>query len=229
MKFEQSDLAKFGRSPTYDYLMRLPLSAWSLLLAVVTVSGLVTYVHHANHISNGVLAINIAMRVATIAFLIVLASATIARARPIGKARGIEPRISALLGTMLPTAIVLFPRYELSATAEVISTVLILLGNALSVFVLSQLGRAFSVMAEARQLVASGIYRYLRHPLYLAEEIAVLGIYMQFWSLWTTLLLIVHGAFQVRRMNNEEKFLSEAFADYLRYRKRTKRLIPGVY
>ena len=229
MRFEQSYFTRFRQSLSYDYLMRLPLFGWSLFLAMVTVSGLAIYVREAVHISNGVMAINIAMRLATIAFLILLATATVVRARPVGKARGVEPQVSALLGTMLPTALVLFPRYELSATAEVISTVLILLGNALSVYVLSQLGRAFSVMAEARQLVASGIYRYLRHPLYLAEEIAIFGIYMQFWSPWTTLLLILHGACQLRRMNNEERFLSEAFSDYLGYRKRTARLIPGIY
>ena len=61
-------------------------------------------------------------------------------------------------------------------TGEPISTLLLLGGNALAVLVLVQLGRSFSVMAEARRLVTSGVYRWVRHPLYLAEELAVIGI-----------------------------------------------------
>jgi protein-S-isoprenylcysteine O-methyltransferase Ste14 len=57
-------------------------------------------------------------------------------------------------------------------TAETISTTLLLLdGNALAVLVMVQHGRSFSIMAEARQLVTSGVYRWVRHPLYLAEEL----------------------------------------------------------
>jgi protein-S-isoprenylcysteine O-methyltransferase Ste14 len=68
------------------------------------------------------------------------------------------------------------PRRELSLTGEPISTLLLLGGNALAVLVPVQLGRSFSIMAEARRLVTSGVYRWVRHPLYLAEELAVIGI-----------------------------------------------------
>jgi protein-S-isoprenylcysteine O-methyltransferase Ste14 len=111
----------------------------------------------------------------------------------------------------------------------VVSIVVILVGNALSVFVLTQLGRSFSVMAEARHLITSGVYRFVRHPLYLAEEVAALGVYMQFWSAWTTLLMLAHLVFQLRRMHNEETLLSEAFPNYLEYQKSTARFIPGLY
>jgi len=220
---------RFRQSFFYDLLLRLPLVIWSILLAMVAGVGIARYIAEAEHETTAVFAINVAMRLATIGFLILLATVTIARMRPSGRAPGIEPRLSALLGTLLPSAVIFFPRHELSPIAEVISTVLILVGNALSIFVLTQLGRAFSVMAEARQLVATGVYRYVRHPLYLAEEIAIIGIYMQFISIWTTLLIAAQFAFQLRRMHNEEAFLSQVLPDYLPYRERTARLIPGIY
>jgi len=98
-----------------------------------------------------------------------------------------------------------------------------------SVAALCQLGRSFSVMAESRQLVTSGPYRFLRHPLYLTEEIAIIGLFMQFVSLWTALFLAVHVAIQLRRIHNEETVLSAKFPEYAAYKRNTSRLIPGIY
>jgi hypothetical protein len=65
------------------------------------------------------------------------------------------------------------------------------------------------MMAEARRLVTSGPHRFVRHPLYLAEELAIIGISMQFFSLATAFVLAVQIAFQLRRMHNEEAVLAE--------------------
>ena len=84
-------------------------------------------------------------------------------------------------------------------------------------------------MPEARRLVTSGLYGVMRHPLYLAEELATLGILLQFLSVWALLLCAAHIAFQLRRMHNEEMLLAQAFTEYEAYRTRTARLLPGVY
>ena len=169
------------------------------------------------------------MRLSTIAFLLLLAAATILRARPTGKARGLEPRVSAFAGAFLVYVIPLYPRRELSAPAEMVSTLLVLFGSAAAVYTLLRLGRSFSLMAEARGLVTSGPYRLVRHPLYLAEELAIIGIFMQFLSLSTAFVLAVQIVFQLRRMHNEEAVLAESFPEYAAYRQRTARLLPGVY
>jgi len=72
-----------------------------------------------------------------------------------------------------------FPRRGLSISMEMTAIFLVLIGNAGSIIALRQLGRSFSVMAEARQLVTSGLYRFVRHPLYLTEEIAIIGVFVQ--------------------------------------------------
>jgi protein-S-isoprenylcysteine O-methyltransferase Ste14 len=41
------------------------------------------------------------------------------------------------------------------------------------------LGRSISILPQARQLVTSGPYAFVRHPLYLGEMTAMLGIAMQ--------------------------------------------------
>jgi len=121
------------------------------------------------------------------------------------------------------------PRIDLPPELGALSTGLILCGNAFAIAVLFRLGRSFSVMAEARGLVTGGIYRHIRHPLYLAEEIAAVGCAIQFFSLWALLLLCVQLGFQLRRMTNEERVLEHRFPEYARYRQTTARLIPRIY
>jgi protein-S-isoprenylcysteine O-methyltransferase Ste14 len=173
--------------------------------------------------------IHVAMRLSTLSFLLLIAAAVILRSRPSGKASGLEPRISALAGTFMTYVIVLLPRRELSLSLEMISTVLILVGTIGAVVALARLGRSFSVMAETRQLVTSGPYRFVRHPLYLTEEIAIIGLFMQFASPLTALLLLLQIGFQLRRMQNEEAILAVNFPEYVIYSQNTARLIPGIY
>jgi len=214
----------------YDLLMRLPLLGWVIFVAIIQMTGLVHYMDIMNKMPSGlVYAVHTAMRLSSIAFLLLIVAAVILRSRPSAKASGLEPRVSALVGTFLMYSMVLFPRHDLSLSAEMISTVLTLIGSVGAVIALFQLGGSFSVMAETRQLVRSGPYRFVRHPLYLAEEIAVFGVFMQFASSWTAVLLAVQIAFQLRRMHNEELVLTASFPEYVEYRHTTARLIPGVY
>jgi protein-S-isoprenylcysteine O-methyltransferase Ste14 len=220
------DLAALRRSRLYDLAMRLPVLSYSVFLALFSAFALLHDRREAG--SAPAHAVDLAMRLAVIAYFVVLAASVIFRARPERQADGLEPRISSLLGTFLLLAVVLFPRRELSLTGEMISTVLLLAGNTLAVLVLLQLGRSFSIMAEARQLVTRGVYGRVRHPLYLAEELAVIGIVLQFLSLWTALLLAVQITFQLRRMRNEERVLSQTFPEYADYKQRTAMLLPGI-
>jgi protein-S-isoprenylcysteine O-methyltransferase Ste14 len=226
-RFAGFDLAASRRWRLYDLAMRLPVLSYSLFLALFSVFGLLHDWRGAG--SAAAHAVNLTMRLAVVAYFVVLAASVIIRARPERRADGLEPRISAMLGTFSILAVILFPRRELSLTGEMISTLLLLAGNALAVLVLVQLGRSFSIMAEARQLVTSGVYRWVRHPLYLAEELAVIGIVLQFLSAWTALLLAAQIVFQLRRMRNEERVLSETFPEYAAYKQHTAMLLPGVY
>jgi protein-S-isoprenylcysteine O-methyltransferase Ste14 len=229
-RFAGSNFAALQQSRLYDVLMRLPMLMWSIFLGLVTVVALQQYMRQADPtLPGGVYILNVAMRVSVIAYLVVIAATVVVRIRPAGKARGVEPRISALIGTFLLTAVTIFPRRELSMIAGLVSLLLTFAGNAFAVAVLTQLRGSFSIMAEARQLVTAGVYRLVRHPLYLAEETAAIGVVIQFFSPWTALILAVQIGFQLRRMWNEESILAEIFPEYLAYRERTARILPGMY
>ncbi len=161
------------------------------------------------------------------AFLIMVVAMTVARRTPVRSASGLEPRVTALLGTyalfLLPAV---SPGVPASPALAIAGFILLFVGFLLSAYVISWLGRSFSIMPEARKLVSKGPYAIVRHPLYVTEEIAVLGILSLNLSLWTGILVAVHWLLQLRRMHNEEIVLRAEFPDYGQYAIRTPKFFP---
>jgi protein-S-isoprenylcysteine O-methyltransferase Ste14 len=217
-----------GQAMIYDGLMRLPLLSWVVFSATIQMEGVVQYTK-VTHLSLAS-AVHLAMRLSTITFLLLIAATTILRSRPTAKAEGLEPRLSALAGTFLFYGITFcWPRHELSPFVEIITIVLTTTGCAGAIIALWELGQSFSIMAESRRLVTNGPYRWVRHPLYLAEEIAFCGLFIQFASIWTALIFVAQIVFQLRRIHNEEAILGASFPEYAVYQQITARLIPGLY
>jgi len=168
-----------------------------------------------------------AARLSNVMFLSLVAATALTRLAPVQKSRGIEPRLSALLGTFLAMSLSLLPEVELSPILSMISTALIIVGALLSFAVLRWLGKSFSIMAEARRLVTGGPYRIVRHPLYVCEGIALVGRVLQVLSPMGVAIGLIVAMIQYRRMINEEAVLSAAFPEYRAYAARTPRFIPA--
>lgn len=96
------------------------------------------------------------------------------------------------------------------------------------------LGRYFTTTVSVQKnqkVVDYGPYRFVRHPSYLGLFIILTGIGLALHT-WggIIVLLILNGLALGYRIHIEEKFLvSELGDDYVRYMKRTKRLIPFVF
>jgi protein-S-isoprenylcysteine O-methyltransferase Ste14 len=165
---------------------------------------------------------------ASIAFYLLVVWLLLVREKPVRRAQGLLPYLCGFLGTFLSVGIFRLPEAQLSLPVAAAADLLVFGGSAAAFASLWALGRAFSIMPDARLLVTRGPYAHIRHPLYAAEIIVVAGIALQFQQPWAGLLAVATVALQVARSLFEEQVLAQTFPDYARYRARTKRFIPGV-
>ena len=98
----------------------------------------------------------------------------------------------------------------------------------------THLGNNWSGTLEIRdghQLVESGLYKYVRHPMYMVFWLNALS-QLFITSNWLVggLALMAVLILCIARIPEEEQMLIETFGDdYRNYMKRTKRLIPYIY
>jgi len=149
------------------------------------------------------------------------------RKPPVAKLSGAAPRVVAAAGSN--TGLLYYFLQRAGSQWAIPSAILIALGMAASTVALLYLGRAFSILPQARQLVTSGPYRIVRHPLYLAEQVSSFGVMLQFVQPWSALVFLFGVALQWPRMIFEERILAETFPEYRDYVARTWRIIPGIY
>jgi protein-S-isoprenylcysteine O-methyltransferase Ste14 len=173
--------------------------------------------------------IELAAQVASLVFLVLLLSLTLLRFKPKETAEGLEPRVSALIGTFLSLSLMALPMPDFGPVLRVTAIGLVLAGWLLSVYVLAWLGRSFSIMAQARRLVVRGPYAVVRHPLYVSEEIAMIGMVLLCLSPLAILIAAVQWTFQLRRMTHEERVLRESFPEYSDYAALTPKIIPQFW
>jgi protein-S-isoprenylcysteine O-methyltransferase Ste14 len=118
-------------------------------------------------------------------------------------------------------------------TVRWIGVVLFAVGGALRIWPVFVLGRRFSglvAIQPGHTLVTTGIYRSIRNPSYLGVLVLTLGWGLAFRSGAGVLLAALFIPPLVARMNAEEALLRSQFGEeYEAYRRRTSRLIPGVY
>lgn len=88
---------------------------------------------------------------------------------------------------------------------------------------------AFPRPLDKATLVQTGVYGWVRHPLYASVLLLSFGWGM-IWGSWPALLLAaVEIAFFDAKSRREECWLRERFPDYADYQKRVSRFIPWLY
>lgn len=101
-----------------------------------------------------------------------------------------------------------------------------LIGAALSMVALWSLRRSFSLMSEVRELVSSGLYRRIRHPLYMSELIHIFGVAILSGTPVGLALFAIALLMQVVRARIEERKFLAAVPEYAAFKARTGFLWP---
>ena len=207
-----------------DLIGRIALISVITFFAILGLIGLEKLL--ANPWSHDSWLLDLVVKVAGLLFMLLIVATTLIRLPAKNTAAGLQPRISAIAGSFLAMTLIVLPKGEISDEAKIVAATLIFVGTGLSIYCLYWLGRSFSVMAHARKLVTRGPYSIVRHPLYAAEMISLIGVALANFSLVATIIIILTIAFQFRRMANEEQVLRATFPEYEDYAQRIPMIIP---
>jgi len=128
------------------------------------------------------------------------------------------------VGTFLPLAL------SPAGSADVfMGDFLQIAGIIFQIAALVSLNRSFGHLPACREIKSSGCYQFVRHPLYLAYTIDIIGFVVNNPSAYNIAVIAVGSGFQVLRIYYEEAVLLQ-YSDYARYAVHTKwRLIPLVW
>jgi len=105
---------------------------------------------------------------------------------------------------------------------RILGAILALVGYVLAFVSRVQLGKSFTVMPEARELVTHGLYSRLRNPIYVFVDLLLVGLILALALHWLFAVLGVVVALQTIQAHREARVLQDRFGQaYVDYRKQT--------
>jgi protein-S-isoprenylcysteine O-methyltransferase Ste14 len=166
--------------------------------------------------------------VLVISFYVLMIWCYLRRGPAVATSSSVTAHAAAVAATWLPFVLPLLHGAPPGPVRQGISDLLLMCGMAWAVWSLHVLGRNVSVLAQARDMVDRGPYRWVRHPLYTGEIVSSLGIAIGANSLVAVAVWLVLCGLQVYRALREEQVLLQALPGYRDYRSRTAALLPGL-
>jgi len=138
--------------------------------------------------------------------------------------------VGILVQTLLPDDV--FPIARNATALRLIGTLIYTCGLLTAIVGRFQLGRNWSdietpTVGEEHTVVTHGLYRFIRHPIYVGDLLLLLGLELALNS-WLVLGVFALIPVILRRAVEEEKFLEGQLPGYRLYVQRTKRFIPFV-
>lgn len=162
--------------------------------------------------------------------------------KPTQKTESLGSRLAQLGWSLLGVFLLSFPRLPWgplgirviprSLVLGVIGLALTFGGIAFAIWARFYLGRNWSgrvTIKENHELIRSGPYSIVRHPIYAGFLVALVGTVIAIGEIRAILALAVIAAGLHFKARTEEKFMREQFGDqYVRYEREVKSLIPWV-
>ncbi|OBG47489.1 hypothetical protein A5672_06995 [Mycobacterium alsense] len=104
------------------------------------------------------------------------------------------------------------------------------LGVAMLVVIQNGYAAATVTVESGQTLTSTGLYRHVRHPMYVGNMILMPGIPLALGSYWGLLFLVPGVVVHVLRIRDEERLLAQELPGYREYMQRVRyRLVPYVW
>lgn len=104
------------------------------------------------------------------------------------------------------------------------------LGGAMLVVFQNRYAAASITVEQGQPLVTTGLYGIVRHPMYSASVVMMIGMALALASYWALLIAGVGAGLLIVRILDEEKLLREQLAGYSDYTQKVRsRLVPHVW
>lgn len=155
---------------------------------------------------------------------------SITRENPIFSDSKIATNIVVGISLTYPIAIIFSPQnIDSSIELQKLGSVLIILGTLISIISILSLNNSFGVRPSLRKLKVSGIYAFVRHPIYMSYILSDIGMICLRNSL-TVLFISGFGWFFILlRIRAEENILQKSM-EWDSYKKKVRyKLIPFIY
>jgi protein-S-isoprenylcysteine O-methyltransferase Ste14 len=160
------------------------------------------------------------------------------RGGPAEEPRAVQRLLVAGLFVLVPAVLVFcaldhrFGWSPVPLAFSVVGDTLVAIGLGLAMLAVIQNSyAAANVAVEAGQkLITTGLYGFVRHPMYLGALIMMIGIPLALGSWWGLLVLIPGGLLLVLRIRDEERMLTQELDGYRAYTQQVRyRLVPYVW
>lgn len=115
---------------------------------------------------------------------------------------------------------------------SVLGDVLVAAGLGMAMLVVIQNGYAAATITveQGQPVVSTGLYGWVRHPMYVGSVVMMVGMPLALGSYWGLLFVLGGLVVLVWRILDEETLLNEDLTGYRDYTRRVRyRLVPGVW
>jgi protein-S-isoprenylcysteine O-methyltransferase Ste14 len=152
---------------------------------------------------------------------------TVFRRAPMIVDRSMRARVLTTMAMIGPPIVA--PAAAASLVGEAVTVSVSAVGLLVIIAGKMSLGRSFGLMPANRGIVSSGLYRFVRHPIYLGYFITHIAFVAANPSLWNLIVLLAADVAQIARALCEERVLAMDPA-YREYQARVRwRVVPGVF
>jgi len=121
---------------------------------------------------------------------------------------------------------------SVSETLKIIALILFPLGVLIAIVAAIQLKRNLTPLpmpVEHGELIQTGLYAYVRHPIYLGVILMALAWFLHTQAVLTLVEFIAVMIFFEVKSRQEEYWMGQVYPEYAGYQRRTAKLVPRIY